>query len=109
MYVDFFSAFPFTPHRQFEFFQKKNRSSPFLELETAQAHRRDESWSASLWQTFFSTSMGAQIPMLAEKPLVSGGCKKFKVDALGDHLSTCTAHSGVKTQEGSRLDGWSTS
>ena len=22
-------------------------------------HRRDESWSASLWQTFFSTSMGA--------------------------------------------------
>jgi hypothetical protein len=25
-------------------------------------HRRDESWSASLCQTFFSTSMGAQIP-----------------------------------------------
>jgi hypothetical protein len=40
--------------------------------------------------------MGAQIPMLAEKPLVSCGCKKFKVDALGDHLRTCTAHSGVK-------------
>jgi hypothetical protein len=34
--------------------------------------------------------------MLAEKPLVSCGCKKFKVDSLGDHLSTCTGHSGAK-------------
>jgi hypothetical protein len=59
-------------------------------------HRRDESWSASLWQTFFSTSMGAQIPMIAEKPLAACGCRKFKLDALGDHLCTCTAHSGVK-------------
>jgi hypothetical protein len=40
--------------------------------------------------------MGAQIPMLTEKPLVNYGCKKFKVDSLRDHLSTCTAHSGVK-------------
>jgi hypothetical protein len=24
------------------------------------------------------------------------GCKKFVFDALGDHVSTCTAHSGVK-------------
>ena len=40
--------------------------------------------------------MGAQVPMLAEKPLVSCGCKKFKVDSLGDHLSTCTTHSGAK-------------
>jgi hypothetical protein len=32
--------------------------------------------------------MGAQIPMFAEKPFVSCGCKKFKVDALGDHLNT---------------------
>ena len=33
------------------------------------SHRRDETWSASLRQTFFSTSMGAQIPVIAEKPL----------------------------------------
>ncbi len=32
-------------------------------------HRRDESWSPSLCQTFFSTSMGAQIPVIVEKPL----------------------------------------
>ena len=59
-------------------------------------HRRDESWSASLWQTFFSTSMGAQIPVIAEKPLATCGCRKFQLDPLGDHLNTCTAHSGAK-------------
>jgi hypothetical protein len=32
------------------------------------SHCRDETWSASLWQTFLSASMGAQIPVIAEKP-----------------------------------------
>jgi hypothetical protein len=59
-------------------------------------HRRDESWSVSLWQTFFSTSMDAQIPVIAEKSLVFCGCRKFQVDTLGDHLCTCTVHSGAK-------------
>jgi hypothetical protein len=59
-------------------------------------HRRYESWSASLWQTFFSTSMGAQIPVIAENPLATCGCKKFQLDPLGDHLNTCTTHSGAK-------------
>ncbi len=59
-------------------------------------HRRDESWSASLWQTFFSTSMGAQIPLIVEKPLAACGCRKFQIDALGDHLCTCTVHEGAK-------------
>jgi hypothetical protein len=59
-------------------------------------HRRDEFWSASLWQTFFSTSMDAQIPVIVEKPLAVCGCRKFGIDTLGDHLCTCTAHSGVK-------------
>jgi hypothetical protein len=36
-------------------------------------HRRNESWSASPWQTFFSTSMGAQIPVIPEKPLAVCG------------------------------------
>ena len=34
--------------------------------------------------------------MIPEKPLAVCGCRRFKVDALGDHLGTCTAHSGVK-------------
>ena len=41
-------------------------------------------------------SMGAQIPVISEKPLVVCVCRKFQVDALGDHLCTCTVHSGVK-------------
>jgi hypothetical protein len=40
--------------------------------------------------------MGAQIPLIAEKPLAVCGCRKFKIDALGDHLCNCTAHSGAK-------------
>jgi hypothetical protein len=69
---------------------------PMSWLGQIRPHRRDESWSASLWQTFFSTSMGAQIPVIAEKPLAVCGCRKFGIDALGDHLCTCTTHSGVK-------------
>jgi hypothetical protein len=40
--------------------------------------------------------MGAQIPVIAEKPLVTCGYRKFQLDPLGDHLNTCTTHSGAK-------------
>jgi hypothetical protein len=40
--------------------------------------------------------MGAQIPVIVENPLAVCGCRKFQVDELGDHLCTCTSHSGVK-------------
>jgi hypothetical protein len=40
--------------------------------------------------------MGDQIPVIAEKLLEACGCRKFQVDALGDHLCTCSAHSGAK-------------
>ena len=69
---------------------------PMSWLGQIRPHRRDKSWSASLWQTFLSTSMGAQIPVIAEKPFVSCGCKKFTIYSLGYHLCTCTAHSGAK-------------
>jgi hypothetical protein len=69
---------------------------PMSWLGQIRPHRRDESWSASLWQKFFSTSMSTQIPVIAEQPLGVCGCRKFRVDALGDHLCTCTAHSGAK-------------
>ena len=59
-------------------------------------HRRDEAWSAGLWQAFFALCVGATVPALAELPLSACGCKKFAIDALDDHGSTCTAHSGVK-------------
>ena len=49
-------------------------------------HRRDETLSDGLSQTFFTTSMGVQIPVIAEKPLATCGCRKFQIDCLGDHL-----------------------
>ena len=62
-------------------------------------HRRDETWSASLWQTFFAMCVGAQIAAIAVLPPSACGCKKFALDALGDDVSTCntcTTHSGAK-------------
>ena len=59
-------------------------------------HRRDEAWSAGLWQVFFASCVGATVPALVESPLSGCGCKKFVVDTLGDHVATCTAHSGAK-------------
>jgi hypothetical protein len=59
-------------------------------------HRRDEAWSASLWQTFVASCVCANIPALTELPLSACGCRKFQIDTLGDHLCTCTAHSGAK-------------
>jgi hypothetical protein len=46
--------------------------------------------------------MGSQIPVIAEDPLSTCGCKKFQLDALGDHLCTCTSHSG-----GRKAHDWS--
>jgi hypothetical protein len=40
--------------------------------------------------------MAAQILVITEKPLATRGCKKFQLDPLGDHLHTCTTHSGAK-------------
>ncbi len=40
--------------------------------------------------------MGVQIPVIPEKPLTTCGSRKFQLDPLGDHLNTCTTHSGVK-------------
>jgi hypothetical protein len=73
-----------------------SRLKPMSWMGQIRPHRRDETWSASLWQTFFSTSMGDQIPVITEKPLAACGCRKFQIDPLGDHLSTCSAHSGAK-------------
>jgi hypothetical protein len=40
--------------------------------------------------------MDTQIPVITDKPLATCGCRKFQLDPLGDHLNTCTAHSGAK-------------
>jgi hypothetical protein len=70
--------------------------TPMGWLGQIRSHRRDEAWSASIWQTFFGTTMGAQIPVISEKPLAACSCRKFQIDPLGDHISTCNSHSGAK-------------
>ncbi len=47
-------------------------------------------------RVLFFKPMSAQIPVIPERPLTACGCRKFQIDALGDHLCTCTAHSGAK-------------
>jgi hypothetical protein len=34
--------------------------------------------------------------VIVAKPLATCGCRKFQLDPLGDHLETCTVHSGAK-------------
>jgi hypothetical protein len=41
-------------------------------------------------------TMGSQIPVIVDKPLTTCGSRKFQLDEMGDHLCTCTSHSGVK-------------
>jgi hypothetical protein len=36
------------------------------------------------------------VPALEDLPLSTCGCKKFVIDTLGDHVITCTVHSGAK-------------
>jgi hypothetical protein len=66
----------------------------------------------ALWETFVSTTLGLEVPILASlprlhnSPLAKCGCKKFCMDFHGDHTSTCTAHSGVSLcNQGARQDG----
>ena len=66
--------------------------NPLGVLGVIRPHHRDESWSASLCQSFFAACVGAQLPALAELPLWACGCRKFTCDVCG----TCTAHSGAK-------------
>ena len=68
------------------------------------SHRRDETWSGSLWQTFFSTDTGVQIPVISEKPLAVCGYRKFQIDSLGDHISTCNTHSSAKKEHDWSVD-----
>jgi hypothetical protein len=41
-------------------------------------------------------TMGTQIPVIDEKPLAACGSGKFHLDVMGDHLCTCTTHSGAR-------------
>jgi hypothetical protein len=59
-------------------------------------HHRDETWFVDLWEVFFASCVGVTVPALTEFPRSVCGCKKFVIDTLGDHVNTCTVHSGAK-------------
>jgi hypothetical protein len=42
------------------------------------------------------TDQVSQIPVIVEKTLSVCGDRKFQLDVMGDHLCTCTTHSGAK-------------
>ncbi len=69
---------------------------PMSGLGQIRSHRRDEAWSGSLRQTSFDMTLVTQILIITEKTLVVCGYRKFQLDELGDHLCTCTTHSGTK-------------
>lgn len=61
----------------------------------------DDAWAPAIWQTFFTSTLGLEVPVLSSLPrhhnlpAAKCGCKKFLLDTHGDHISTCTAHSGA--------------
>ena len=57
---------------------------------------KGEEWPLPLWQTFFSLAIGAHVPLIAAKPPAVCACKHFSIDAFGDHVCTCSSHSGAQ-------------
>jgi hypothetical protein len=59
----------------------------------------NDAWDHPLWETFFYTTLGFEVPVLASLPrrnqhsLALCCCKKHGMDLYCDHMSTCTAHS----------------
>jgi hypothetical protein len=76
---------------------------PMSWLGQIRSHRRDESWSDSLWQTFFSTSMGAQFPVIVEKPIATCAYRKFQLVPLVMDLRI--AHDRVGSSADPTLNG----
>jgi hypothetical protein len=74
---------------------------PLSWLGTIRSTSANDAFDPALWETFVSTTLGLEVPILDalprlhNSPLVKCGCKKFCMDFHGDHTSTCTAHSGA--------------
>jgi hypothetical protein len=56
---------------------------PMSWLGQIRPHHRDETWSASLWQTFFVSCVGVYIQVLTELPFWVCGWRKFQIDPWG--------------------------
>jgi hypothetical protein len=74
---------------------------PLSWLSTIRPTSSNNAFDPVIWETFVSTTLGLEVPILASLPLLHNSplakcsCKKFCMDFHGDHTSTCTAHSGA--------------
>ena len=62
----------------------------------------DESWPIDLWQSFFCSTIGLPLPVVAAQPSTRCGCGRWYLDQYGDHAKTCKHHTGA-TKAHSRL------
>jgi len=71
---------------------------PHSWLGTIRPTSAHDAFYPELWETFVSTTLGLEVPILAvlprlhNSPLAKYCCKKFCMDFHGNHTSTCTAH-----------------
>jgi len=72
---------------------------PLSWLGTLRPSSATDAFDLPLWETFFTSAIGLEVPELASlprnSPLAKCGRKKTRMDFHGDHTSTCTAHSGA--------------
>jgi hypothetical protein len=74
---------------------------PLSWLGTIRPTSANDDFDPALWETFVSTTLGLEVPILTalprfhHSPLAKCGYKKFCMDFHGDHTSICTAHSGA--------------
>jgi hypothetical protein len=74
---------------------------PLSWLGTLRPSSANDASDPALWETFFTSTTGFEVPVLSSlprhhnSPLAKCGCKKHAMDFHGDHTSTCTAHSGA--------------
>ena len=73
---------------------------PLSWLGTIRPTSANDAFDPALWETFVSTTLGLEVPILAALPRLhnsplNAAAIKFCMDFHGDHTSTCTAHSGA--------------
>ena len=70
------------------------RHKPMAWLGVIRPLHKGEEFPLPLWQAFFSARLGSPIPSIVATHITTCACKRFQIDAFGDHICTCQSHSG---------------
>jgi hypothetical protein len=68
---------------------------PMAWLSQIRATDDDESWPLDLWQSFFCSTIGLPLPIVAAQSSTRCGCGRWYLDQYGDHAKTCKHHTGA--------------